>query len=420
MSHLEVARRSDRAASPGMRSSRDSRDSSPLPSSVRDVLASGDARPLESGTRETMERRMGRDFSMVNVHDDGRAAESAREMGAAAYTIGNHIVFGAEMYRPSSREGRLLIAHELVHVIQQSRHYGPSTILGPVEEPLEHEADDLASISVAGRDVHVGPGTSAALVQRQPLPSVFTAAQPSPDLRLDLRTVERTLAESQRPIRKWLDAHVNDVKILSLDDAVGLVRRSVMEAAGMSPGAVAAAVNAWAADEGIVLPRLSAVPGRSGTLQPVPEAPKQATVGISPYGVGMVGLHLEINPVSEPDIATFLRPYKDRGIPVDDKLVRDVTVNYDLGIRELENLLRATGLAGGPESVHKAAVWIAKRLLTQTMTTSAQQLQPTDVERVAAETEKYTQALGVPQPSFLQSLSFGASLTLHFDFLGGR
>jgi outer membrane protein OmpA-like peptidoglycan-associated protein len=60
------------------------------------------------------------DFKPVRVHTDHRSAEAARALNAHAFTVGNHIVFGPGQYRPGTSEGNELIAHELVHVIQQS------------------------------------------------------------------------------------------------------------------------------------------------------------------------------------------------------------------------------------------------------------------------------------------------------------
>lgn len=60
------------------------------------------------------------DFGSVRVHTDSRAAESARELDASAYTLGHHIVFDAGRYAPRTDEGRALLAHELTHVLQQT------------------------------------------------------------------------------------------------------------------------------------------------------------------------------------------------------------------------------------------------------------------------------------------------------------
>jgi len=66
-----------------------------------------------------MEPRFGHDFSQVRVHTDGRAAESAGEVGARAYTLGEHIVFGPGGFSPGPTSSQRLVAHELAHVVQQ-------------------------------------------------------------------------------------------------------------------------------------------------------------------------------------------------------------------------------------------------------------------------------------------------------------
>jgi hypothetical protein len=59
------------------------------------------------------------DFSRVRIHTDATAAESARAVGALAYTVGEHIVFGAGQFAPATGSGQRLLAHELAHVAQQ-------------------------------------------------------------------------------------------------------------------------------------------------------------------------------------------------------------------------------------------------------------------------------------------------------------
>ncbi len=58
-------------------------------------------------------------FSKVRIHTDTAAADSARAIGALAYTVGTEIVFGSGQYSPRSRSGQHLLAHELAHTIQQ-------------------------------------------------------------------------------------------------------------------------------------------------------------------------------------------------------------------------------------------------------------------------------------------------------------
>jgi hypothetical protein len=87
-------------------------------SPVHDVIASG-GHPLDSDTRADMESRLGHDFGDVRVHDDGAAHESAKAVNAHAYTVGSNVVFQRDRYDPSSDAGRLMLAHELTHVVQQ-------------------------------------------------------------------------------------------------------------------------------------------------------------------------------------------------------------------------------------------------------------------------------------------------------------
>ncbi|MFH9476160.1 DUF4157 domain-containing protein [Streptomyces anulatus] len=93
-------------------------------SPVHDVISSGGS-PLDTDTRTDMENRMGADFSDVRVYHDSAAHESAKGVGAHAYTVGNNVVFQRDAYDPGSPQGRTTLAHELTHVIQQRN--------GPVE-----------------------------------------------------------------------------------------------------------------------------------------------------------------------------------------------------------------------------------------------------------------------------------------------
>ncbi len=89
------------------------------PASVGHTLAQPGA-PLTSPVRQHMEQRFGQDFSRVRVHVGGSAEQSARELNANAYTVGNSIVFGSGRFTPETRDGQRLLAHELTHVVQQN------------------------------------------------------------------------------------------------------------------------------------------------------------------------------------------------------------------------------------------------------------------------------------------------------------
>jgi hypothetical protein len=87
--------------------------------------------PLPDSARSFFEPRFGRDFSQVRIHTDGAAGESAQELNARAYTVGRDIVFGTGEYAPETDSGKALLAHELVHVVQQrGQHVQRLTVTG--------------------------------------------------------------------------------------------------------------------------------------------------------------------------------------------------------------------------------------------------------------------------------------------------
>jgi HEAT repeat protein len=81
----------------------------------------GSGLPLPKPRRTFFEARFGYDFTGIRIHSDSRAAKLAASANARAFTLGQDIVFGAGEYSPDTGEGTRLLAHELVHVVQQRR-----------------------------------------------------------------------------------------------------------------------------------------------------------------------------------------------------------------------------------------------------------------------------------------------------------
>jgi outer membrane protein OmpA-like peptidoglycan-associated protein len=90
----------------------------PSPSGVRAALS--DARPLPDAVRSFFEPRFGAGLGGVRIATGPRAAEAAQSVHARAFTLGRSIAFNTGEYRPDTHEGRTLIAHELVHTLQQA------------------------------------------------------------------------------------------------------------------------------------------------------------------------------------------------------------------------------------------------------------------------------------------------------------
>lgn len=121
-------------------------------------------------------RADGIDFDSIRVHHGdaaGGAADLAcRALGARAFTVGTDIYFAAGEFRPATRDGLWLLAHEVAHVVQQSaglvRAPGrgadfpiplpvplPVTVM-PAATAEEPAADAAADALIAGRPVTFG------------------------------------------------------------------------------------------------------------------------------------------------------------------------------------------------------------------------------------------------------------------------
>jgi hypothetical protein len=107
---------------------------------------------LDPTLRAPMECAFGTSFADVNVHTGPVAAAAADALGASAYTVGRDIVFGAGQFDPASTEGRMLIAHELTHIVQQrgATRSGPSA----ETEAADTEADSAAEKVAVRGDGH--------------------------------------------------------------------------------------------------------------------------------------------------------------------------------------------------------------------------------------------------------------------------
>jgi hypothetical protein len=117
-----------------------------------------------------MESSFGTDLGDVLIHTDSQAAASAKALGANAYTSGRNIYFAAGKYAPENDNGKRLLAHELVHTIQQrantpsiarQRASASDMIIDP-DDALEQEADRVAEQVMLSAPVgKTGPGPIA-------------------------------------------------------------------------------------------------------------------------------------------------------------------------------------------------------------------------------------------------------------------
>lgn len=94
-----------------------------LSQSIDGACRSG-GQPLPSESQQFMERRFGHNFGAVRIHADQIAGDLAHQLQARAFTTGNHVFFAPGEFQPDRTSGKYLLAHELAHVVQQSKGSG--------------------------------------------------------------------------------------------------------------------------------------------------------------------------------------------------------------------------------------------------------------------------------------------------------
>lgn len=145
----------------------------PQPSAERAVAeaSSGSGDSPDSAVRTRLEATTGADLSGVRVHTGASSATAASAVHAKAFTVGSDIHFAPGQYDPGSPAGDELLAHEMVHTLQQREGAHPQHKTLEVSEPgdaAEREADHIAQVALSGSGEQVAPTHRAAAVARVP------------------------------------------------------------------------------------------------------------------------------------------------------------------------------------------------------------------------------------------------------------
>jgi hypothetical protein len=110
----------------------------------------GQGNPLPAQVNDFFAPKMGYDFGDVKIHTGKQAADSAEELNAKAYTVGNDIVFNEGQYNTGTMDGKKLIAHELTHVVQQKNEEPIGLQRMPDQEEESGKQVALPSIYLEG------------------------------------------------------------------------------------------------------------------------------------------------------------------------------------------------------------------------------------------------------------------------------
>jgi hypothetical protein len=160
----------------------------------------------------------GADFAAIRVHYAGADVDRAcRALGARAFTVGSDIYFAAGAFRPDTRDGLWLLAHEVAHVVQQSAGLvstpravaetgRPALTVAPAGTAEERAADAAADALLAGRPfVFRGAGTTTARADRPPVAQRYMAWEHSLLGDLDPARVRATAAGHPEHIGGYRD-----------------------------------------------------------------------------------------------------------------------------------------------------------------------------------------------------------------------
>jgi hypothetical protein len=136
---------------------------------VARVVESTPGKSLTPDTRQRLETSFERPLNSIRVHSDARAGRAATALGAEAFARGDDIVFAPGRYRPDTREGFRLLAHEVAHTLQPGGGGAQDDVISKPNESAERTADIAADHAVRGELAGIGPGgldTRARIMRR--------------------------------------------------------------------------------------------------------------------------------------------------------------------------------------------------------------------------------------------------------------
>ncbi|HEU5058444.1 MAG TPA: DUF4157 domain-containing protein, partial [Kofleriaceae bacterium] len=126
----------------------------------------------DARVRAQVEATTGGDLSAARVHTDSTSQADAAALRARAFTVGTDIHFAAGQYQPGTPAGDALLAHELVHTLQQGGGAPTAQLkasdVSQESDAAEVEADRIAQAAVSGAGTRMAPVQRAAPISLAP------------------------------------------------------------------------------------------------------------------------------------------------------------------------------------------------------------------------------------------------------------
>lgn len=238
------------------------------PRALRTALSAG-GRALDAASRADLEPRLGCDFSAVRIHADAAAGAAVSSLGTRALTSGHHVAFAPGHYAPHSPSGRHLLAHELVHAMQQSgvRRDAPAAATRSKSSAVQNDDEVTTKASAPGPaalpTISIGQLRGQATVQRD-------FALPVPRPRADARVLTAAQMAAAIAFNQRIVAVIGTDGISELRDVLGVAPTPAV----IDEDFVRAVVD-WQAAQGI---------GQDGQLGPGTARPLFREIGAETAG----------------------------------------------------------------------------------------------------------------------------------------
>lgn len=187
--------------------------------------------PLTPAQRAFFEPRLRADLAAVRLHTGPEAGRLATSLGARALAHGRHIFFAPGEYRPDAPEGIELLAHELVHTVQQGAAPEARVQRKPAEAVRERlPADSLAGWGLA--DLLSGLSDLAHAIPGYRMLTIVLGADP-----ITGRGVSRSAANILRALVEFLPGGVVITRVLDAHgvfDRIAALASAALESVGLT------------------------------------------------------------------------------------------------------------------------------------------------------------------------------------------
>ena len=120
---------------------------------VRDCLVDREAEPLPLSLRAFIHQSFGTTFCDVRIYRGPAAARLCSLLHASALVVNGNIIFAEGNYEPHTLAGQRILAHEIIHLLQQQQCRPTESefiLIGDPNDPYEVEAERLTEEAIRG------------------------------------------------------------------------------------------------------------------------------------------------------------------------------------------------------------------------------------------------------------------------------